>query len=242
MPVHFLGELWDTCEQNVGWLRQCVPSLFTGTLREDVDVLGALALGMRRLGRDRQLVLADRDHELIVANLDVSGSIFETLRRLGNREISRAEITHSWGLVPGEAQALELQRYLFDRKPDELVGQTGEVLIPPEVLEAVQRAMDMLGEPSDPVVRESLLRTLWINDPSYLRLAPPNQAAQMLRLLRQGQANAGFFLDLKVPEDGPTVPGEVNLLFAVESPQRGHLLQVFEVLNRLDLGVHRSLT
>jgi glutamate dehydrogenase len=65
--------------------------------------------------------------------------------------------------------------------------------------------------------------------------------ARMLLLMHQGQAHAGFFLDLEAPEDGPSVPGEVNLLFAVESPRRGHLLQVFEVLNRLDLGIRRCL-
>jgi len=242
VPVDPMQELWKASEQNLTWLRRCVPALFSGTLREDVDVLAALSLGMGRLGRDRQLVLADREQELIVATLDVSGSIFETLRRLGAREVSRAEITHSLELVPGEEQALELQRYRFDRKPDELVGQAGDVAIPFQVVEPVRKAMDLLGAPSDGVEQDRLLRTLWINDPSYCRLAPPSQVARMLRLLHQGQSNAGFFLDLEAPEDGPTVPGEVNLLFAVESPQRGHLLQVFEVLNRLDLGVRRSLT
>ncbi len=116
------------------------------------------------------------------------------------------------------------------------------MVIPPRVLEPVLQAIAALGEPGDRAVRDRLLRTLWINDPTYLRLAPPGQVARMLRLLHQGQSNAGFFLDLEAPEDGPTAPGEVNLLFAVESPQRGNLLQVFEVLNRLDLGVRRSLT
>jgi glutamate dehydrogenase len=242
LPVDPMQDLWETSERSMAWLRQFVPGLFTGTLREDVDVLGALALGLRRLGRDRQLVLADRDQELVVATLDLSGSIFETLRGLGGREVSRAEITHSQEPVPGGEQPLELQRYRFDPKPDDLVGQAGDVAIPPRIQAPVRSALEALGEPADGAVQEALLRTLWINDPSYLRLAPPAQVAQMLRLLHQGQAHAGFFLDLEAPEDGPSVPGEVNLLFAVEGPRRGHLLQVFEVLNRLDLGIRRCLT
>jgi glutamate dehydrogenase len=234
---------WEESERNLRWLRQYLPSLFTGTMKEDVETVSGLALGLRRLQRDRQLVLADREKEYIIARLDTSGSIFETLRNLGDREISRAEISHSLDVFPGLEQPLELQRYLFDRKSDDLVGQAGEAAIPALVLEPILAAVAALGTPFEPGERDALLRILWINDPSYVRLAPPAQVARLMRLFQQGRRNAGFFLDLDVPENGPSVPGEMNLLFAVESPpQRGHLMQIFEVLNRLDLGVRRSLT
>src|SRR5690242_9939318 len=94
----------DDAAANLGWLRDNVPALFAGTLREDDDAIACLAANLRRLGRDRQLVVADRERELILARLDVPGSIFGALRGLRDREISRAEIFHSLGPVPGLEQ------------------------------------------------------------------------------------------------------------------------------------------
>ena len=84
---------------------------------------------------------------------------------------------------------------------------------------------------------------LWINDKRWVDLTPPGQVARFVRLFHDGRLNSGFFIDVEAPADGPSVPGEVHVLFAVESPpQRDHLAQVIEVFNRLSLGVRRSLT
>ncbi len=117
-------------DANLRWLEENVPALFSGTLRQDPEALAALATGLQRLSRDRQLVLADREKELILARLDVPGSIFETLRHLTDREISCAEIIHSRGEIPGVGRTLELQRYEFDRISDALVAQAGSPAIP----------------------------------------------------------------------------------------------------------------
>jgi glutamate dehydrogenase len=232
----------DDAARNLGWLEQELPSLFTGTLRDDAEAVTALATGLGRLRTDRRLVVVDRADELLLAQLDVPGSIFESLRRLEEREISRAEISHSRGPAPGCDRPLELQRYLFDRKPAGLVRQAGSPAIPErirrEVLPALSRQDPSLGAEG-----EEVLRILWLNDPRYVEAGPPPEVARMLRLLHQGRANAGFFLTVEPAQDRDAEPGEVNVLFAVESPPpKDHLTQIVEVFNSLDLGVRRSLT
>jgi glutamate dehydrogenase len=235
--------LLEQAEGNLRWLEEKLPSLFTGTLRADEDAIAALAAGLGRLRTDRQLVLADRASELILARLDVPGSIFETLRRLEDRDISRAEISHSRENVPGCERPLELQRYLFDRKPEALVRQAGAPAIPERIRSEVLGALAAQDPTLGTEAQEEVLRILWLNDPHYVEAAPVREVARMLRLLHQGRSNAGFFLGVEPPEEQDVEPNEVNVLFAVESPPpRDHLTQLVEVFHALDLGVRRSLT
>ena len=44
------------------------------------------------------------------------GSLYDTLRRIPEREISYAMIAHSEAPLPGMDQTLEIQRFEFDRK------------------------------------------------------------------------------------------------------------------------------
>ncbi|HET9552259.1 MAG TPA: NAD-glutamate dehydrogenase domain-containing protein [Anaeromyxobacteraceae bacterium] len=233
----------DQASANLRWLESELPSLFTGTLRDDEDAIGALALGLGRLRTDRQLVVADRADELVLARLDVPGSIFESLRRLEDRELSRAEITHSRGPVPGCERRLELQRYLFDRKPDGLVRQAGAPAIPERIRGAVLPALAALAPGLDAGAREEVLRLLWLNDPRYVEAAPPREVARLMKLLHEARANAGFWLAVEPPDDPEADPNEVDVLFAVENPPpKDHLTQLVEVFHGLDLGVRRSLT
>ena len=82
-------------DRNLRWLTENVPSLFSGALRQDDQALAGLVSGLSRLRRDLRVVVADRDEELILARLDVPGSVFETLQQLQDRPISYAEISHS---------------------------------------------------------------------------------------------------------------------------------------------------
>src|SRR6266545_898535 len=209
-------EILDRAGENLRWLEGNLPSLFTGTLRRDEDAIAALAAGLGRLRSDRQLVVADRSQELILARLDTPGSIFETLRGLEDRDISRAEISHSRGVVPGCDRALEVQRYVFERKPDALVRQAGTPAVPEptrrEVLAALVAHDPSMGQQA----QEEVLRLLWLNDPRYVEAAPPREAARLLRLLHRGLSNAGgFFLGVEPPEERDVEPNEVNVLFAV---------------------------
>ncbi len=238
-----IEKVLDDAAANLRWLQQNVPAVLCGTLREDEDAIAGLATGLGRLRRDRQLVLADREKELVLARLDMPGSIFETLRRIEEREISLAEILHSQGVVPGTERRLEVQRYEFDRKSEGLVGQAGDPAIPERIRREVHAALDRNYPPMEPRERDEILRTFWINNDRYVRLWPARGVAQLAWLFHQGRAHAGFFLELEQPQEACGEPGEVNVLFAVENPpQKEHLTQVIEVFNGLDLGVRRCLT
>ena len=78
-------------EGNLRWLQENVPRLFAGVLREDEEVVTALAVGLSRLRTERHLVLADREKELVVAQLDVPGSIVAALQRLEDRAIYQVD-------------------------------------------------------------------------------------------------------------------------------------------------------
>jgi glutamate dehydrogenase len=232
----------DEAAANLGWLRENVPDVFAGALRHDGDSIAALAANLQRLARDRQLVLADRERELILARLDVPGSIFDALSTLRDREISRADIFHSAEPVPGLGRSLEIQRYVFDRKADALVAQAGDPAIPAHLARALEAALVAQGATLDPAACAELLRILWINDRRWVELTPAPELARFARLLHAGRTNSGFFIDVEALE-AHSQPGEVNVLFAVESPpQRDYLTQVIEVFNRLDLGVRQSMT
>jgi glutamate dehydrogenase len=241
MPLT-IEKVSDEVATNLGWLRENVPEVFAGTLRQDRDAIASLAANLPRLARDRQLVIADREKELILARLDVPGSVFDALRSLRDREISHADIFHSLAPVPGLGRSLEIQRYVFDRKPDALVAQTGEPAIPECVARGLDAAIEAQGAQLTSAERAELLRILWINDRQWVELTPAPDLARFARLLHACRTNSGFFIDVEAP-DAHSPPGEVNVLFAVESPpQRDYLTQVIEVFNRLDLGVRQSMT
>ena len=236
-------QILDDAGENLGWLEKNIPSLFTGTLGEDREATAALAAGLRRLRTDHQLVLADRDDELVLARLDVPGSIFETLRNREERGVSRAEIFHSRGQVPGCERGLEVQHYVFDRKSTNLVRQAGTPAIPERVRSAALAALQAQDCSIPPEAQEEVLRILWLNDPRYAEAAPPYELARMLRLLHSGQVSTGLFIDVEPTMEQDVEPNEVNVLFAVENPpRRNYLTQLFEVFNSLNLGVRRSLT
>ncbi len=227
--------------ENLRWLEDYVPSLFSGLMREDEEAIAALAGGLHRLRRDRQLVLADRRSELVVARLDLPGSIFDTLQHIAEREISCAEMSHSYAPVPGTDQPLEIQRYEFDLKSEAQISGAGEAIVP----ERIRRAVDAALAEFDPGMSrrevEDVLRLLWLNNERFVRLAPPRQVAQLLWLFRQSEAHAGIFLHAEEPR-GAAGEEETHVLFAVGNPpQRAFLTQVMEVLNALDVGVRRSI-
>ena len=237
-----LRDLVDEAGANLRWLHENVAGLFSGTMREDGEAIAGLATGLGRLRRDRQLVVADREAELIVARLDVPGSIAATVQQLRDRDISCAEMFHSWGPVPGTDRLLELQRYQFDRKTDAEIAGAARPPIPEPLRQEVRAALAERGAALDPAEADGLLELLWLNDARYVRLAPPSRVAQLLWLLREGRAHAGIFLHAEPPE-GLNERGETTVLFAVGNPpQRDFLAQVMEVFNRLNVGVRRSFT
>ncbi|BDG07310.1 NAD-glutamate dehydrogenase domain-containing protein [Anaeromyxobacter paludicola] len=236
-----MRELAGAAPERLRWLHDNVPDLFAGPMREDAEAVAALAAGLPRLQSDRQLVLADRAHELILARLDVPGSIFATVRRIQDLEISCAEMSHSYAPVPGTDRLLELQRYEFEPKSQEAVAAAGEPEIPERVRRAVHAAIRARYPDLRPAALDPALALLWLNHERFVRLAEPGAVAQLLWLYRQGQEHGGIFLHAEEPEPGSGT-AERHLLFAVANPpQQGYLAQVLEVFNALDLGVRRAL-
>ncbi len=103
-----LGARCRTAEENLRWLREKMHPYFWITMQDEPEAVAALALRLRELGREQLLLLADRERRLIVARPNRPGSLYETLRRLSEREISYAQFTQSYGPMPGLEEGLEI--------------------------------------------------------------------------------------------------------------------------------------
>ena len=226
---------------NVRWLRENMPPYFFVTMRDEQEALAGLATNLHSLQRNRHLILVEQEKELILARLDVPGSIYETLERNQDREASYAEITHSDAPVPGTEHPLEIQRFEFDRKPDAEVAAATDAAIPTRIRRAILIALKANYPPIAPQECEKLLRLIWLNNARYVRVSPARRVAQLLWLFHQARIHGGIFLDVEA--SGPEAPQETRVLFAVGNPPHwGYLAQVIEVFNRLNLGVRRCYT
>jgi glutamate dehydrogenase len=230
--------------ENLAWLRAQMPAIFFFTLREEPEKIATLCLGLRRLMENRYLFLSDKPGETMVARLNVPGSIYEAVQLLEAREISAAEISHSYAPVPGADRELEIQRYEFDRKGESEISAAKEVDIPSEIRRGVRKALRHFSPPLPAREADRLLRILWLNNERYVRLSPPRRVARILWLFHQGESHAGIFLDMEKSEvENVAEREEMRVLFAVANPpQRDFLAQIMEVFNRLDLGVRRAYT
>lgn len=232
-----------TARENLAWLHASMAPIFFHTMREEPEAVAALCLHLRDLSRNRHLVLADREKEMMLASLSVPGSLYETLRFLA-REISYAEIAHSYSNVPGADKELEFQRYEFDRKAESGISVSEDPGIPDRIRRRIFASLRTFSPPVPPSAREDLLRLLWQNNPGYVRLSPPERVARILWLFHQAKSRMGIHIDVQESErEGGEENRESRVLFAVGNPpQKDHLLQVMEVFNRLNLGVRRAYT
>jgi len=230
--------------ENLAWLHANMAPILFHTMREEPEALAALCLHLRDLSRNRHLVLADRDKELMLAGLSVPGSLYETLRFLDPREISYAEIAHSDSNVPGADKELEIQRYEFDRKAESEISAPGEPGIPLRIRRGIFASLRNFSPLVPSSVREDLLRLLWRNNPGYVRLSPPRRVARILWLLHHAKSRMGIHIGVEEADTGRGEGArESRVYFAVGNPpQKNPLLQVMEVFNRLNLGVRRAYT
>ena len=227
---------------NLGWLEAHVPALSAGSLGARPDALIALATGLDRLDRERQLVLLDQDDELIVARLDVPGSIVETLQSVQQRGIACSEIFHSDELVPHLDRVLEIQRYAFPRRPGaDGAGAAPQAAIPARLRRDVLAGAEARTPPVPPREAVRYLELLWGSGELAIRRASAGQLVQLVWLLDRCEVHQGVFLAAEERGDGSQ--DEAHVLFALRSPpQRDFIAQVMEVFNALDLGVRRSFT
>ncbi|MBN2791656.1 MAG: amino acid dehydrogenase, partial [Desulfuromonadales bacterium] len=99
-------------EANLSWLQANMNPYFFLTMKDHPEVIDQLVAGLDTLGLNRHLLLADRFDLLIRVGLSAAGSIYKTLAELQDKPIY-AEITHSYGSLPGSEAVLEVQRYEF---------------------------------------------------------------------------------------------------------------------------------
>lgn len=225
--------------QNLDWLYAHMHPYFFITMRDEVESLASLALGLNRLCGQRKLILTNQEKKLLVACLDFPGSLYDTMKTLQERGISYAELNHSDKPIPGEEKVLEIQKYEFERKTNEELSETGGVTVPKAVTKTVSKAIKDLNRSYDSMDFQNDLHLLWLNNESYVRNSPPERVARVLWLYQQGKNHGGLFLDLEETKDVPH-HRESRLMFSVgNQPQTGFMTQVMEVFQRLKIGVRR---
>jgi glutamate dehydrogenase len=226
--------------ENLRWLYKNMHPYFFITMKEEVEAIIHLAERLPDVANEIEVVLVHQQKKQIIARLDVPGSIYDTLKTLKQREISYAEMSHSYTPIPGVGKDLEIQRYEFDRKSHEEIAEARTVKIPGLIQENVQAEMKRLYPEYDFTEFEASLRLLWLNNASYVRISPPERVARVLRLYQQGKQHDGLFFDVEIKADEQEQK-ESRILFSVGNPPQGDFLtQVSEIFQRLGIGVRRS--
>lgn len=223
--------------ENRRWLMEQMNPYFFVAMNDEPEAIALLEREMGTLRDNRRLVLADRDKAIIQAMPNVAGSLYDTLRRIPEREISYALIAHSDEPLPGSDKTLEIQRFEFNRKSNSEIQQGKDVVVPSAIRGKIASALRKSYPDFRMQELDRLLRIIWLNNENYVRVAWPERVAQVLNLFQKGCEAGGLYLDVE------EIPGrnESRIHFAVANPpQHDFLLQVMEVFNRLDLGVMRA--
>ena len=224
----------------LAWLWAQMHPYFFITLQSDPLPVARLAAGLGDLAEYRRLVLTDRDKSLIVACPSRPGSLYETLEGLQEREISYAQITQSYGPLPGLAQELEVQLFEFDRKEQQEIAAAGAVELPARLKKGIARDLRRNYPDFDLSELDKLLQLLWLNNENYVRISLPRRVAQLLWLFQQGRNQGGVHLAVEQAE-GPLAEPECRVMFAAGNPpQRDFLIQTMEVFKRLGIGIKRA--
>lgn len=235
-----LGAHLSKTSENLDWLYANMHPYFFITMKEERDVIVNLAVGLQEIRNQIKLTLTDQEKKLIIARQDLPGSIYDTLKALREREISYAEMIHSYGSLPGTDADLEIQKFEFDRKTQAEIIEAGPVRIPNSIRKAVFQSMKQLYPDFNFKESDNVLRLLWVNNQAYVRISPPERVARILWLYQQAKIHDGLYLDVEKTKTGPRFK-ESRLLFSVGNPpQKGFITQVSEVFQRLNIGMRRS--
>ena len=226
-------------EENLAWLQSNMNPYFFLTMEEHCRALDLLVAGLDTLGMNRHLLLADREEMLIVAGLSQAGSIYKTLTSLHEKP-TYAEITHSYGSLPGSEAVLEIQRYEFKQLSSREVRGAKGIKLPRGLLKKVEAALRRLYPEFDFAKLRSGLTLLAVNNIDYLEISPPERVARLLWLYQQGCRHDGLYFAVEEGIDACDHP-ETRILFSVGNPPgQGFLEQVLEVFQRLDGRVCRA--
>ncbi len=230
----------EQARRNLEWLRDHMHPYFFITMKEETEALVQLASGLHALTHSRRMILTDQEKKLILACLNLPGTVYASFRELAEREISYAEITHSYEPIPELCCELEIQRFEFSPKDHAEIAQAAPPEVPVAVRRGVARAMRRMYPEFDFAELDRVLGLLWLNNEHYVRISPPERVARVLWLYQTARRHDGLYLDVENTED-VVHHRESRVLFAVGNPpQPGFLAQTMEVFNRLDLGVRRA--
>jgi len=238
----FRGDLGATlarADENLTWLARNMHPYFFVTMQDESPAMVNLAAGLHTLAAGGRLVLADEGRQLILATPDTPGSFYKSLRTHGRRDLSYAELTHSFGPVPGGARRLEVQRFEFDLKHI-LPADRRKKYRTTAKEEEIKRTLRRLYPQYDMRDYAQDFRVLCVNNGHYVQISPPERTARVLWLYQQGRRFDGLYLDAEETEDAVR-NRETRLVFSVGNPpEREFLSQVMEVFHRLDVGVQRA--
>jgi len=226
-------------DRNAAWLQQHMSPFFFQAMVDEQEALIWLARDMERLRSNQSIIMVDREKLLVLARINVPGSLYETLSKVGGREISYAMFSHSNAPMPGMDRELEVLRFEFDRRKNHEIDLKQAVDIPENLARKIRSELRRSFPDFDLKKFDYLLKILWLNNANNIRISPPARIAWMVWLFDRGNASGGLFLDVKqVMRDGRA---ETRVLFAVGNPnQEDFLLQVLEVFNRLEVGIRRA--
>ena len=224
---------------NRAWLHEQMSPYFFQAMADEPEAMATLVRELGTLGKNRRLILSDRENRLILACVDRPGSLYASMQIIPVNALSYAMFSHSEGVLPACELGLEVQRFEFERKPDHIINQLDTTFVPGRLQRLVLQELATIAPGFDRAGMLRLLKILWLNNPAYLRISPPNRIARLLWLFDQSNASGGLFFNLSQLEQGRQL--ETRVLFAVGNPpQDDFLLQVAELFNRLNIGIRRA--
>jgi glutamate dehydrogenase len=228
-----------TTQKSALWLQQHMSPYFFQAMEDEEDAVMLLAREMSSLQRNQRIILVDRKYLLMLACVNQPGSLYETLQRIGEREISYAMFSHSNAHMPGMEAELEVQRFEFNRQLSNEIDLKQEVEIPAALLRKVRTELRSSFPDFDLHKLDRILKILWLNNENYIRMSPASRIAWLVWLFERGNSSGGLFLDMVNVERDNRI--ETRVLFAVGNPpQEEFLLQLLEVFNRLGIGIRRA--
>ena len=240
-----LREIGSSCGRaagNLAWLLEQMHPYFSITMQDEPEAIAALAIRLQNLANVDRLILAERDKRLVVATQNRPGSLYRTMAKLPERDISYAQFTQSSSVPPGLETGIEVQRFEFDRKDHKQISEAGNVTIPQRVRTEIRAALKTFYPQFDFRSFGPLLQILWLNNEHYVRVSPAKRVAQLLWMYQQSDLLGGIYFDVE-PATELAVDGEpeYRVMFAAANPpQIDFLTQIMEMFNRLGLGVRRA--
>lgn len=223
-------------DKNLVWIQQQMSPYFLNLNRAEIDALALLTVSLDKLHRLERITLLDRPERLMIAQLSSEGSIHRTMGELPEKPLQYAEITTSFGPLPGSTYPLETLRCDFQCTAEPIQLEEASAVLPDnvrqEILEYVKRDSKLISQHR----LEGVLDVFTSSCMDYVRTSHPERVARVIRLYLATQTNGGIYFNI---ED--TEYHESRISFGVTNPPHvGFLQQVIEVFQRLDIGVRRA--